>query len=75
MLIENDQAVELLLTDIFPVMDGRLPCVCPDAAAVVRYAPALREMPELFTVHVAPVIAVFRPTKLVFAFDAIAVVR
>ena len=49
--------------------------MCPDAAAVVRYAFALSEMPELLTVHVTLEAAELSPTKLVLALEAIAVVK
>lgn len=67
MLREIDQPVEFDVTLTGPVMLGPLPCVWFEAAAVVRYAPALSEMPELFTVHVTLVAAVFRPTASLLA--------
>ena len=41
----------------------------------VRYALAFRDIPELLTVQVTLEPAEFSPTKLVFALEAIAVVR
>lgn len=49
-----------------------LPCEWLDSAAVVRYAPPSKEIPELLTVQVTLVLAVFNPTA---SFEALAVVR
>lgn len=42
-----------------------------EAIAVVRYAPAFRLMPELFTVHVTFVWAVFNPTASLLALAVV----
>jgi hypothetical protein len=72
---------------MLPVMDGAMPCVCPDWAAVVRYAPGgcavvrnagtFSEMPDELIVALTPlaVSAELRPTKFDPALLAIAVVR